>query len=156
MSPSVAVPGGRRLAPGIVLATLALHIFGCSTKEVVESCSSPEDCPPNAWCESQVCVANSPPVAVITAPVSVAANVAVTFDGSASHDPDAPYDSITDYIWGFSPVAASCSPPSPVSDTTPQSQAVFTCSGTFEVSLIVRDELAVSSSQTYLVVEVDP
>lgn len=157
MSHSVSVVDGRRLIPRLVLATLALQIFGCSTEEVVDSCASPQDCPPNAWCVSQVCAANTPPVAVITAPTGpLTANQAVTFDASASHDPDAPYDSITLYFWSFSPVAASCSAPLPVSDTAPDTQVVFICPGTFEASLFVRDELAVSSSQAHLVVEVNP
>lgn len=147
----------QRLSSGVLLATLALWVFGCSTQEAVDSCSSPGDCSPNMWCISQMCVLNSPPVAVITTPTDVvSANQVVTLDATASYDPDAPNDSVVLYSWSFAPVAAGCSPPWPTSSGTPQTQVVFTCPGTYEVSLLVRDELSASSPQVHLVIEVAP
>lgn len=71
-----------------------------------------------------VAAANEPPAVVIDGPATATVGDVVTFDGSASSDPDG---TIVSYRWSFN-------------TTGPTAQARFTAPGTHRITLNVRDD----------------
>ena len=135
---------GMRTAPFARLAAAAAAaLTACGGVPAPRSCGGPGDCAPDARCIQSVCVADAPPVAVITAPSSFLSNASYVFGASASYDPD-PGDSVTGYAWTVSAVQAPCSP-EPGSGTADSIAVVFPCAGQFDVALVVRDELGIAS-----------
>jgi len=82
----------------------------------------------------QKVMVNAAPIATISGPSRVTPNTPVTFDATASRDPDG---SITSYNWFFSDGTRK---------TGPRIEHSFNRSGSFAVSLTVRDNREVSNS----------
>lgn len=142
------------LAGALAAASLAAGCAGGGAKP--QPCATEEECPTGARCLEQVCVANAPPVAVVAAPApTLQANALLSFDGSASHDPDAPRDSVVSYAWTFEAVDAPC--PAPVvAGTGAQAVVRFACPGRYRVSLVVSDERSTASAPARRELAVSP
>ena len=83
---------------------------------------------------------NAPPTARIALPGgALEANLVLSFDGSASADPD-PDDSIASFTWAFRAVSAGCAPPV-VAGTDKVANVRFACPGTYAVDLTATDEM---------------
>lgn len=132
----------RNAAPFAALAALLLAGTGCSSPTAApKSCQSSSECPANARCTSGTCVGNAPPTARIAVPAGpLQANLVVSFDGSASADPDAG-DAIASYAWRFQAVTAPCAPPV-VAGSGPAATVRFACAGTYSVELTVADRMS--------------
>jgi glucose/arabinose dehydrogenase len=92
-------------------------------------------------------VGNRPPTARMTAaPTSGALPLAVSFDGSASADPDAG-DTLT-YVWGFGDGSPT------VTTSSATTTHTYTTAGTFTATLTVRDNHGATSLATS--VRIDP
>ncbi|HYD42454.1 MAG TPA: PKD domain-containing protein [Anaeromyxobacter sp.] len=76
------------------------------------------------------------------------ANAAVTLDATSSSDPDQG-DSIVEYSWTVTRTSAECDAPT-VASKTRTAAVVFSCAGTYEVSLSVKDELQAESAPSKL------
>jgi hypothetical protein len=140
-----------RLATALAAAlTAACGASGAGPR----SCLSSADCSADAYCLDRVCRADAPPVAVISVPSSLATHTSIAFDGSASSDPD-PGDVVASWSWSVSPVGAACNATT-VSAPGPLLQTVFTCAGTFQVELVVRDGFGVASTPARRTVSVTP
>ena len=91
--------------------------------------------------------ANRPPTASVTAsPRSGAVPLTVSFDGSASSDPDAG-DTLT-YVWNFGDGSPT------VTTATPTTSHTYTAAGTFTATLTVRDQRGAASPAAS--VRIDP
>ncbi|HET6922387.1 MAG TPA: hypothetical protein VFI16_04490 [Anaeromyxobacteraceae bacterium] len=66
------------------LAALAAALAACGEVPAPRRCASSADCASDARCVQEVCVADAPPVAVITAPASFLSNVSYVFGSSGS------------------------------------------------------------------------
>jgi len=119
-----------------------------------QTCLSNADCSADAYCHERVCRADAAPVAAIAAPLALATHSQIVFDGSASADPD-PGDSIASYSWSISRVGADCNATT-ASATGALLETVFTCPGTFQVELVVRDGFGVASAPARQTVSVAP
>ena len=97
------------------------------------------------------CLPNTAPLAALTANVSQgAAPLVVTFDGSASSDPDV-IDHIASYTFNFNDGGND------VTQTSPTIMHTFTDSGEYIVRLVVTDSRGkVSSNTATFIVEVGP
>lgn len=146
----------HRLTTLLVAGTIAacLGAAACSGKDGARACKGPSDCPSDARCRADVCVANSPPVAAI-APLatSVAEFELVTLSGEGSTDPDTPDDAIASYRWTVAAKAAPCSAPV-IAGTLPIAKVRFGCAGAYEVSLVAVDGLGAESAPATLAVDV--
>lgn len=91
---------------------------------------------------------NAAPRARLAAPLNAPVGRPITFDASASFDPDG---TVREYTFSFSDDSR------PVTLTTPESMHVFTQPGAYEVAVVVRDEHGALSRATQLVlVREDP
>lgn len=130
-----------------VLVAWALAQAGCSSGGATpKSCQSGDECPSGARCLSSACVSNAAPLPVIAVPSALEAHDLLTFDGTASSDPDAD-DSVVTYAWAFRAVDAACAPPV-VAGTAPSAIVRFGCPGAYEVALTVTDEMGASATAT--------
>ncbi len=121
------------LAPAI----LALPGCGNHPDPAALDCQTDEQCPSDARCTGDGCIANSPPVAAFAITGELQANVLVRLDGSASSDPDEE-DAITSYVWSLEAAGAACAPPA-VASTGPSVLVRFGCAGRYRASLVVLD-----------------
>jgi hypothetical protein len=119
-----------------------------------QTCQSSSDCSADAYCLDRVCRADAAPVAIITAPATPATFSPTAFDGSASTDSD-PGDAIASYSWSISRISASCDA-AVTAGAGVKLETVFTCPGTFQVQLVVRDGFGVASAPARLTVSVAP
>lgn len=126
------------------LAALAAGLAACGQVPAPRHCATSADCAADARCLDEVCVADAPPVAVITSPASLLSNVSYVFGSSGSYDPDAG-DSVVTHQWTASAAQAPCSP-SPDAAATESLAVVFPCAGSFDVKLVVVDQLGVPSA----------
>lgn len=138
--------------PAARLVALAAALTACGEVPAPRHCASSADCAADARCLGEVCVADAPPVAVITAPDSFLSNVSYAFGSSGSYDPDAG-DSVASRQWTASAAQAPCSP-SPDAAATESLALVFPCAGSFDVKLVVVDQLGVPSAPRVLRVSV--
>jgi hypothetical protein len=132
----------------LLLAALAAVAGACGSLPAGRTCAARSDCPPDAHCRAGVCVADQPPVAVITAPAAPRSNLLLSFGAHASHDPD-PGDAVTGYAWGVRPaglVDGACQPMMGSARDLPDVTLLFPCGGEFEVSLVVEDSLGLESA----------
>jgi len=130
------------------LAALAAALAACGEVPAPRRCASAADCATDARCIQEVCVADAPPVAVITAPPSFLSNVSYVFGSSGSYDPDAG-DAVASRQWSLTPAQAPC-PASPDAAATEALAVVFPCAGSFDVKLVVTDQLGVPSAPRVL------
>jgi hypothetical protein len=121
----------------LVPAALALPGCGNHPGAAALGCQSDEQCPSDARCTGQGCIANSPPLAAFAVDGDLRANALVELDGSASRDPDED-DSIVSYLWSLESDGAACSPPVIASDE-PTVLVRFGCAGRYRASLVVLD-----------------
>lgn len=140
----------KRSAAGraAVLAAAVAALAGCGEVPAPRRCASPGDCATDARCIEGYCVADAPPVAVITAPSTFLSNVTYVFGSSGSYDQDAG-DSVVGWQWTVSTVQAACQA-SPDAASTESLAVVFPCAGSFDVKLVVTDELGVPSAPRVL------
>jgi len=134
------------------LAALAAALSACGEVPAPRRCASAADCAADARCIQEVCVADAPPVAVITAPASFLSNVSYAFGSSGSYDADAG-DAVVGRQWTVTAAQASCQA-SPDAAATEALTAVFPCAGSFDVKLVVTDRLGVPSAPRVLRVSV--
>jgi hypothetical protein len=139
------LPRSGILVLGLLCSAAAL---GCSPgAPALRTCSTEAECPPAARCRSGACVANAPPVPSIALPtVALQANALLSFDGSASSDPDAG-DSVVSHAWTFRALAAACAPPV-VAGAGPLARVRFGCAGRYAVDLTTTDEMAAAATAT--------
>ncbi|MFV1998173.1 MAG: choice-of-anchor V domain-containing protein [Acidiferrobacterales bacterium] len=88
----------------------------------------------NAYVVSVSSAAPQPPTAVILAPMTAQLNATVSFDGSASFDPDG---TINLYGWNFSDGSTA---------TGAQTTKTFTTTGTYTATLVVTDSDSLTNS----------
>lgn len=136
----------------VQLAALAAALTACGGVPAPRRCASAADCAADARCIQEVCVADTPPVAVITAPTSFLSNVSYAFSSSGSYDPD-PGDAVASRQWTVAAVQAPCQT-SPDAAVTESVAVVFPCAGSFDVRLVVIDLLGVPSAPRVLRVTV--
>jgi hypothetical protein len=131
-----------------VLVACALLVGAACTPGGGEpSCAADADCPWNARCVASACVTNAPPLPSLVLPSGpIEANVLLSFDASASHDPDVG-DAVVSHAWSFRSAGAPCEPPV-VAGTGPLASARFGCAGRYEVDLTVTDVLGASATAT--------
>ncbi len=141
----------RSAARRIVLAA-AVAVAACGEVPAPRRCTSSADCAADARCIQEFCVADAPPVAVITAPASFLSNVSYVFGSSGSYDTDAG-DAVMGRQWSVTAVQAACQA-SPDAAATESLGVVFPCSGSFDVKLVVTDQLGVASAPRVLRVSV--
>lgn len=134
------------------LAALAAAVVACGEVPAPRRCASAAECPADARCIQELCVADAPPVAAITAPSSFQSNVSYAFGSSGSYDPDAG-DSVVSRQWTVAAAQAPCQA-SPDAAATESLVVVFPCAGSFDVKLVVTDELGVPSAPRALRVSV--
>lgn len=149
--------GGRsRRGRGALLALIAAaaSMTACGGVPGPRPCTAAADCPADARCLRSYCVADAPPVAVISAPASFLSNVSYAFGGGGSYDSD-PGDSVVAHAWSVAPVQATCTAV-PETGSGDVLAVVFPCAGQFDVQLRVTDQLGVSSAPSTLRVAVAP
>ncbi len=134
------------------LAAFAAALGACGEVPAPRRCSSGADCAADARCIQEVCVADAPPVAVITPPASFLSNVSYVFGSSGSYDPDAG-DAVVSRQWTVTPAQAPCQA-SPDAAATESLAVVFPCAGSFDVKLVVTDLMGVPSAPRVLRVSV--
>lgn len=130
------------------LAVLAAVATACGEVPAPRRCASAADCPSDARCIQEYCTADAPPVAVITAPASFLSNVSYAFGSSGSYDTDAG-DSVVSRQWTVTAAQAPCQA-SPDAAATESVAVVFPCAGSFDVKLVVTDQLGVPSAPKVL------
>jgi hypothetical protein len=138
----------KGIVPLLLAASFAAVAGACGSLPAGRNCAVRSDCPPDAHCRAGVCVADRPPVAVITAPASPRSNLLLSFGAHASHDPD-PGDAVSAYAWGVrpaGPVDAACEPMMGSARDLAEVTVLFPCGGEFEVSLVVKDSLGLESA----------
>jgi hypothetical protein len=125
----------------VALVGLLAAAAGCTSPSAApKSCQSSAECSADARCTGGNCVTNSPPIARIAVPAGpLEANLVLSFDGSASADPD-PGDSIVSHAWSFRAVSAPCDPPV-VAGSGQVATARFACPGRYAVDLTVTDQM---------------
>ena len=84
--------------PALRALLLAATLSACAEPEAPKACQVPSDCPAEARCRDEVCIANAPPVARIGSLGAPVAFALVSLSGAASSDPD-PEDAITSHRW---------------------------------------------------------
>ncbi len=141
---------GPRSAAG--LAALAAALAACGEVPAPRRCASAADCPADARCIQALCVADAPPVAVVTAPASFLSNVSYVFGSSGSYDTDVG-DSVVSRQWTVAAAQAPCQA-SPDAAATESLAVIFPCAGAFDVKLVVTDQLGVPSAPRVLRVSV--
>lgn len=141
-------PGGAMRRSAARLVVLAASLAACGEVPAPRRCASTAECAADARCVGEVCVADAPPVAVITAPASFLSNVSYSFGSSGSYDPDAG-DSVVSRQWTVTAAQAPCGP-SPDAAATEALVVVFPCAGSFDVKLVVVDQLGVPSAPRVL------
>jgi PKD domain len=142
--PSSSRSGSLRLA----LAGLLAFAAGCSSpSSTPRSCRSSSECSATARCTAGTCVTNAPPSVRIALPAgALEANLVLSFDGSASADPD-PGDSIASFSWTFRAISAACAPPV-VAGTGQVANVRFACPGTYAVDLTATDRMGAQGVAT--------
>lgn len=134
------------------LAALGLALAGCGEVPSPRRCASSAECAADARCIQEFCVADAPPVAVITAPPSFLSNASYVFGSSGSYDTD-DGDSVVGRQWTVTAAQATCQA-SPDAAATESLTVVFPCAGSFDVMLVVTDQLGVPSAPRVLRVAV--
>jgi len=137
-------PSSLRGAPGLLVTLLlpALAACGAASRDAVLSCAVPADCGPGAHCLDGACQVSAPPTADFTPPAGLTTNRAVSMT-STSRDPD-PGGAVTGWSWAITRGSAACDADVDVGDGATL-QAVFWCPGTYEISLVVRDDTGLES-----------
>jgi hypothetical protein len=140
--------------PALPALLLAAALSACTQQRTAQECATPSDCPADARCRESVCVANAPPVALLSVPASPVAFALVSLSGTSSFDPD-PEDGIASYRWTIRSAGADCPPPV-VAGTEATASVRFGCPGAHEVELVVTDGLGRSSEPSVATVTVAP
>lgn len=138
------MPTDFRAGAPVLAVLLALAGCGPGAPPPLQRCQGDVECPPAARCVAGSCVANAPPVPVLSVPAVLEANTLLSFDASESLDPD-PDDGIVAFGWTFRAVDAPCAPPA-VAGTLPVAQVRFACPGRYAVELSATDRLAGSAT----------
>ncbi len=144
------MPSSSRCESLVLVLAGALAAQGCSsTGPAPQSCQTAAECTATARCISSTCVSNAAPSAWVELPAgTLEANLLLSFDGSASADPDsAAGDSIVSHTWAFRAIAAACAPPL-VAGAGPAANVRFSCPGRYAVDLTVTDEMGASGVAT--------
>ncbi|HEX9051364.1 MAG TPA: PKD domain-containing protein [Anaeromyxobacter sp.] len=133
-----------------ILALVAWSVagaVGCAPSAEVRGCATSAGCPLDARCVSSACVANAPPSVAIALPASPQANALLSFDASASADPD-PGDAIVSFSWTFRALSGEpCAPPA-VAGTGPVVPVRFGCPGRYAVDVTATDRMGASATAT--------
>lgn len=141
------MPSSSRTRTLVTIAfTLSATSCSPSPSATPQACQDASQCSATSRCVSSTCVANAPPTAAVTLPSGpLEAGLLLSFDGSASADPDAG-DSIS-HAWVFRASAAPCAPPV-VAGTGATAQVRFACPGTYAVDLTVTDQMNAHGAAT--------
>ena len=132
-------------------------VLACGSLPAGRDCSSQADCPADARCTAGMCVADVPPVAVISAPTPLKSNRTLTFHARGSHDPD-PGDAVSSYAWDVRAagvLSPACAPLLGADRGQVELTALFPCAGDFDVSLVVGDDLGLKSAPAVLRAQVE-
>lgn len=132
-----------------IVASLAcaLAAAGCSASAPPAlSCTTSLQCPATARCISGACVANAAPAAAVALPPApLRSNVLLSFDASASADPDAG-DAIASFAWAFRAVSSpACGAPA-VAGTGPAAVVRFGCPGRYAVDVAATDSMGATGT----------
>jgi hypothetical protein len=129
------------------MVALALLVLACAKAARAPSgCTKEDECGTGSFCIQKTCVVDAKPVAAFTGPTSPTALDLLTFDGSASSDPDAEggHDAVASYAWTFAAVAAACDAPV-VAGNGPSAAVRFACPGSYDATLVVTDRKGLES-----------
>lgn len=139
---------GRSRNTWIAAACALAGLAGCApAAPAARSCSTEEECPAGARCLGSACVQNAPPSVLVTLPADPRANALLTFDASATSDPD-PGDAVVSFAWAFRALAgAACAPPA-VAGTGPSATVRFGCPGRYAVDVTATDLMGAAATST--------
>ncbi len=143
------MPGPSRSVSLASVASCVAALLACSASAPpVRSCATSEECPSTARCISSACVANAPPATAVTLPPApLETNVLLSFDASATADPDAG-DSVVSFAWAFRALSGQgCAAPAAAS-TGATATVRFGCPGRYAVDVTSTDEMGATSTAT--------
>ncbi len=144
------MPGPSRNAWIAWVAGCAVALACSGASSPVQSCTTSAQCPANARCISSACVANAAPsAAVALPPAPIETNVLLSFDASASADPDAAAgDSVASFAWAFRALSGqACAVPA-VASTGPMANVRFGCPGRYAIDVTATDDMGAAATAT--------